>query len=304
MGNKLINLLENQKSYWNTVAKPQQQKIFNEVHRREDIKRKAQKRQRIPYKPIVPEQERMYYNNRYPKNTDFKDAVTGVKDKLTKQAIVNEQIATQDYMTGNPIVDRLNTLYPYGYKDKKSDNNAWGFIKKLFSKENNDVQKYADLDLSRVSKQEADSLYKLAKTDNEYGLENSPNSLKQFSIRARIDLNRLHGGYPQRYNTFTQDNGYTTKDGKRTWAFDDKDKINTENQYFKQILKSNPKNQSKNPSYKIYYLNQDPYAIYNNYSIIKDNNNSAPRSFDRWDFGLIPNTFPGMKEVLLGHEIK
>lgn len=42
-------------------------------------------------------------------------------------------------MTGNPIVDRLNTLYPYGYKDKKSDNNAWGFIKKLFSKENNDV---------------------------------------------------------------------------------------------------------------------------------------------------------------------
>lgn len=300
----IVDILKKQEreSFWNTKAKPQQQKIFKEVKRREQIIKKARKKTKIPFRSIVSDQEQMYYNNRYPKGTDFKDAVSGVKDKLTKQAIVNEQISSQNYLTGNPIVDRLNTLYPYGYKDHKKDNDAWGVFKKLFSAPNTHVQEYADLDLSRASEQQADSLYELAQRNSDFGFKNAPHSLKQFSMRARIDLNRLHGGYPQRYNTFTQDNGYTTKEGKRTWAFDDQDKINVENQYFNQVLRSNPTNVSKNPLYKLYSLNQDPYAIYNVYSIIKDN--SGSRSFDKWDYGLINNTFPGMKEVLVGHKIK
>lgn len=62
----------------------------------------------------------MYYKNRYPKGTSFEQAVTGVSDKLTKQALINENIATTNYKTGNKIVDRLNTLYPYGYTNKSN----------------------------------------------------------------------------------------------------------------------------------------------------------------------------------------
>lgn len=302
---QLIKNLEKKQrmSFWKDIAEPQQKRMFADVHKSEAIIKKANKRTKVPYKPIASEQIQMYYNNRYPKGTSFEQAVTGVLDKLTKQALINENIATTNYKTGNKIVDRLNTLYPYGYTNKLNQG-IWGAITKLFSNENPHIQEYADLDLTRTPKEIADSIYKLAIGDSDFGLSKSTNELKQFSLRARIDANRLFGGVPQRYNTWSQDNGYTTKEGKRTWTFDDKDKIKAENKFLKKKLQSGLKNVSKNSQYEIYQLQEDPFVIYNKYSIIKDKKSESPKTIDKWDFTELSSYLPGVKEILLGHEIK
>lgn len=153
---------------------------------------------------------------------------------------------------------------------------------------------------------------------------------KQFVVRGRLDQNLLHGGQPQKYNTYSTDYGYLTNGGDSTYTFTDSKARAIEQAWARNYVKNNihrvhhknddrnsksfVKEDGSNGSNDVVYSNDgkhiifsvpggDPYAQHGNFSIVTDLDGKNGRTYDVWDFGLGPfssNNLFGTRKISTG----
>lgn len=255
---------------------------------------------------------------------------------------------------GGMVSHALNNMFPFGYdnsKDTQMANNflhkyginydvggLYGATTKLFggmtgtSKAGKAMQEFADLDLNNPKNQsKADSLWNIARQEEpRWGHLGGDMKRKQFVVRGRLDQNLLHGGQPQKYNTYSTDYGYLTNGGDSTYTFTDSKARAIEQAWARNYVKNNihrvhhknddrnsksfVKEDGSNGSNDVVYSNDgkhiifsvpggDPYAQHGNFSIVTDLDGKNGRTYDVWDFGLGPfssNNLFGTRKISTG----
>ena len=255
---------------------------------------------------------------------------------------------------GGMVSHALNNMFPFGYdnsKDTQMANNflhkyginydvggLYGATTKLFggmtgtSKAGKAMQEFADLDLNNPKNQsKADSLWNIARQEEpRWGHLGGDMKRKQFVVRGRLDQNLLHGGQPQKYNTYSTDYGYLTNGGDSTYTFTDSKARAIEQAWARNYVKNNihrvhhknddrnsksfVKEDGSNSSNDVVYSNDgkhiifsvpggDPYAQHGNFSIVTDLDGKNGRTYDVWDFGLGPfssNNLFGTRKISTG----
>lgn len=121
-----------------------------------------------------------------------------------------------------------------------------------------------------------------------------------------MDQNSLHGGQPQKYNTWTTEGGYVTSDGDSTYTYSDPQKRAAEQAWARNYVKTHKGKLSKDGKHLIFSVaGGDPYSQHGNFSIITDLDGKKGRTYDIWDYGFGPfstNLFPGAQKVVTGIE--
>ena len=230
---------------------------------------------------------------------------------------------------GNLLSRTLNNMFPFGYDTSSATQEAnktlaanginipiggiYGGLDKIVggimgtSQAGQASKEYADLDLSDKSNYaKADSLWNVIKQEEpRWGPRGSRES-RQFKIRGRMDQNSLHGGQPQKYNTWTTEGGYVTSDGDSTYTYSDPQKRAVEQAWARNYVKTHKGVRSKDGKHLIYKVaGGDPYSQHGNFSIITDLDGKHGKTYDVWDFGFGPistNSLPGAQNVVTGIE--
>ena len=350
-GNNVQNLTNQQRAKVQNYTNQQVQRvkdISKEADRHRLRRQDVYKRRGVKPNDIVALQDQLY-NEGYFGDIPYEKAVDGIMGKMTTDALNRKKLRQENKeseinwnIPGKIVSTVLNNMYPYGY-DSTNDTKvaektlsflpnplrhyasfAYGALSKLkrgitgSDSGANALKEYADLDLSdpkNISK--ADSLFNVAiKSEPRWGLRSGSHLRKQISLRGRIDQNLLHGGQPQKYNTYTRQYGYVTKDGDSTYTFSDP-KLRAQEQQFarnyvrKNIHKLYDKNDNSvhyAPDKKHIVFNLrggDPYAQHGDFSIITDLDGKHGKTMDIWDFGIggaSSNLLPGTKKVVTGIE--
>ena len=255
---------------------------------------------------------------------------------------------------GGMVSSTLNNMFPFGYDNSKDTQIANNFLHKqginydiggLYgsatkiiggvtgtSKAGKAMQEFADLDLNNSKNySKADSLWNIARQEEpRWGHLGGDMKRKQFVVRGRLDQNLLHGGQPQKYNTYSTDYGYLTNGGDSTYTFTDSKARAIEKAWARNYVKNNihkvhHKNDDKNSkgfakedglnsSNDVVYSNDgkyiifsvpggDPYAQHGNFSIVTDLEGKNGRTYDVWDFGIGPfssNNLFGTRKISTG----
>ena len=245
----------------------------------------------------------------------------------SKHLEVNPNKVLQGF--GGLLAHTLNNMFPFGYDTSSATQKAnetlaanginlpiggiYGGLDKIVggitgtSQAGQASKEYADLDLSDKSNYaKADSLWNVIKQEEpRWGPKGSRES-RQFKIRGRIDQNLLHGGQPQKYNTWTTEGGYVTSDGDSTYTYSDPSKRATEQAWARNYVKTHKGVLSKDGKHLIYKVaGGDPYSQHGNFSIITDPEGKHGKTYDVWDFGFGPfstNSLPGAQNVVTGIE--
>ena len=230
---------------------------------------------------------------------------------------------------GGLLSHTLNNMFPFGYDTSSASQKAnetlaanginipiggiYGGLSKIVggitgtSQAGQASKEYADLDLSNPDNYaKADSLWQVIRQEEpRWGPRGSRES-RQFKIRGRMDQNSLHGGHPQKYDTWTTEGGYVTSDGDSTYTYSDPQKRAAEQAWARNYVKTHKGKKSKDGKHLIFQVaGGDPYSQHGNSSIITDLNRKHGKTCDIWDFGFGPistNLLPGAQKVVVGTE--
>lgn len=230
---------------------------------------------------------------------------------------------------GGLLSRTLNNMFPFGYDTSSATQEAnetlaanginlpiggiYGGLDKIVggimgtSQAGQASKEYADLDLSDKSNYaKADSLWNVIKQEEpRWGPRGSRES-RQFKIRGRMDQNSLHGGQPQKYNTWTTEGGYVTSDGDSTYTYSDPSKRAAEQAWARNYVKTHKGKLSKDGKHLVFPVaGGDPYSQHGNFSIITDRDGKHGKTYDVWDFGFGPistNSLPGAQNIVTGIE--
>lgn len=252
-----------------------------------------------------------------------------------EEKIDNSLKAKAQRVAANPVVKTLNNMFPFGYDNSNVSSEVTntlnsitrgkipnvtnaigrtiGVFNKLFKgvtntdKAGQAMVEFADLDLSKPqNRKRAEELWKIAnKEESKWGHLIGSLERRQKAVRARLDQNYLHGGFPQKYNTFSKAAGYTTRSNSRTYGYSDPEMKRIEQEYIKNYIRTNkPTKRTSDGQYIWQVSGGDPYAAHGDFSIIaSDLKGTNARNYDEWDFGrknITSNRLPGMKKVLIG----
>lgn len=252
-------------------------------------------------------------------------------------------LARVERAAAKPVIKTLNNMFQYGYDNSKVSEKAgekitsilnaigidapekaekagklYGTVVKLFrgirgtDKAGQALTEFADLDLSKPeNKERAKELWAIMNEEEpKYGNLVGSMERRQKSVRARIDQNFLHGGQPQKYNSWTKANGYDTKSGERTYGYSDPEMLKAEKDYIRQYIKTHkPIRKTDNGQQYIWEIKDggDPWAAHGGHTIIaSDPQETDARDYDEWDYGfkkISSNDLPGMKKVRIGMKV-
>ena len=251
-------------------------------------------------------------------------------------------LARVERAMAKPVVKTLNNMFQYGYDNSKVSEKAEEKINSILNaigidasekakkagklygtavklsrgirgtdKAGKALKEFADLDLSKPeNKERAKELWAIMNEEEpKYGNLVGSMERRQKSVRARIDQNLLHGGLPQKYNSWTKANGYDTKSGERTWGYSDPEMLKAEKDYYRQYIKTHKPTRRTDDGQYIWEIKDggDPWAAHGGHSIIASNpQGKDARGYDEWDYGhwdFSSNDLPGMKKVRIGMKV-